>query len=140
MAYGHCQGIRGVFLGNLRKIQEHLDHFLDLFLGRFAIADYCLLYLQGRVFEDRQSGIDSGDDCCATGLAKFQCALYIVGKENILNCHRVRLVLPDYLSQPAVYFFKAEGEIFGRIGENGAVVQMDEAIALFADDAVAGNA
>ena len=47
------QSIGGVFLGNLGKFQQGLDHLLHLDLFGFAVADNRTLDLQRRIFKDR---------------------------------------------------------------------------------------
>ncbi len=89
MADGHGEGVGGIFLGDLRQVEQYLDHLLHLLLGSLAVADHRLFYLQGGVFEDIETGIDAGNDGGAAGLAELEGTLDIVGEEDVFHGHGI---------------------------------------------------
>ena len=127
----HGKSVGSVFLGDFREIEKYLQHFLDLLLGSTAMADHCLLNLEGGVFEDRQAGIDPGHNCSATGLTELEGALYISGEENILDSHGFRAMLSNNRRDAAVDVQEPQREIPARISEDCAVVHVDQAVAFF---------
>ena len=113
MADRYCQGVGGIGLGRLGKVEEGLHHLLDLLLGGLAVADHGLLDLQGRVFEDRQPPRDAGYHGGAPGLTKLQGALDIVGEKDVFHRHGIGGVPVDDLRDPPEDLLKAAGEIRG---------------------------
>jgi len=140
MANGDCQGVGSVCLGDLRETEKHLYHLLHLLLGSFAVTDNCLFYLQGGVLSDREPGVHSGNYCCASCLAEFQGALDIGGEKYIFNRDRIRPVADNDGREIVKDLFEPSRKISSLIGEDGAVVDMDKAVAILANDAVTGDA
>ena len=140
MTDGDCQGVGSVCLGDLRQVEKHLHHVLDLLLGRFAMADNSLFYLQGTVFGDRQSGVYPGNDGRSSCLPQLQGALDIGGEKNILYGDRIRPVAVNDGTEIIKDLFEPSREISSLVGEDGAIVDMNKAVAVLANDAVTGNA
>ena len=57
------------------------------------MTDNRLLYLEGGIFEDRQSGVDAGDDGRSPCLPELQGALDIGGEEDVFHGHGIGLVV-----------------------------------------------
>jgi hypothetical protein len=85
VADGYGQGVGGVLLGDLRKFHERSHHLLDLFLAGPAVADHRAFDLQGSVLGYRQSGIDSGQEGDATGMAELEGGEGIFGDEDLFD-------------------------------------------------------
>ena len=140
MTDGDCQGIGSVCLGDLRQVKKHLHHLLYLLFGRFAMADNSLFYLQGSVFGDRESGVHPGNDGRSPCLSQLQGTLDIGGEKNILYGDRIRPVAVNDCTEIIKDLFEPSREISSLIGEDGAIVHMNKAVAILANDAVAGDA
>ena len=91
------QGVRCILLRYFRQVQKHFEHLLNLVLRCPAVSDDRLLYLEGRILEDRQSGVDPGHYRGSTSLAKLQRALHIGGEKNILDSNCIGAILRYYI-------------------------------------------
>ena len=95
MADGDRQGIGGIFLGDFRQVEQNAHHLLDLGFFRPAIADHGIFYLQGRIFENRQSGIDSGEQGRPAGMSELEGGKGIFGDEDLFDGNRLRRIADD---------------------------------------------
>lgn len=140
MAYCNCQSVRCIFLGDFRQVQEHFEHFLDLVLGCPPMPDNRLFDLKRGIFEDRQTGIDSGNDRCSAGLTEFQCALHVCGEKNIFYGDCVGAELVDDVRQCPINFFQPGGKILLAVGLNCTVVHVNQPGSFVADNAITRDA
>jgi len=102
MADRHGKCIRGIFLRDFGKIEEHLQHLLNLHLGRFPVADNRLFHLESGIFIYRQAGVDPGHDCRPPSLPELQRALDVLGEKDVFHGNHFGLVAFDDLGEPSV--------------------------------------
>src|SRR6185369_603249 len=140
MADRNRKSIGRVRLGNFGKAQKHLHHMLHLLFSRPAMPDYRLLDLKSGIFMNRKGGVYSGYDCRTPCLSELEGALYVVGKKDLFDSHFIRPVFVYDLAQPFIDPFQSARKIGAAVGEDGAVINMDQPVPLFPEQAVAGDA
>ncbi len=72
-------------------------------------------------------------------MPEFEGRQGIFGDENLFNRYGLRRVVDDDPDEFVVDDFQSVGEIIFAVGKDRAVVDMQQAIPLLFDDAVAGN-
>ena len=134
------QGVRGVSLGDFRQSQQRLQHLLNLALLGPALADHRLFDLQRRIFGHRQTGVYCCNNGRSAGLPQLERTLNIVGEKDIFHRDLIRMVLGNYFRKSVEDAFKSARKICSAVGEDSAVVHMNQAIALLVDNSVTGYA
>ncbi len=86
----HGQGIGRIRRKPLRKMQQDLNHGLDLFLVRPPIAHDGLFDFQGAVFLNFHSRFGGREDRYPAGLSEEHGALHVFRVEGLFNRHEVR--------------------------------------------------
>ena len=115
-------------------------HLLDLLLGCFTVPDNRLLYLQGRVFINRQASMHQCTDRRTACLSKQQGGLRIDVNENFFYDRLCWLVGTDDFADPG----KKRRQPFWQgllvIGLDAATGDVVQLVALHFDDAKASDA
>jgi len=109
-----------------------------LVLGRVAVADHGLLYLQRRVLGHGQAGDDGSADRRAAGLSQRQRRLGIGVDEDLFDGDLDRRVRGDHLVQPLEDGLQPHREIAGT-GLDAAARHVHEPVVDRIDDAEPGH-
>ena len=86
MANRNCNGIRGIIRsGNRTQRTKSSNHFHNLFLFGISIARYSLLYLQRRIFGNRDTGTFTCEQYHAAAMCNGNPGCNIGIKKKFLN-------------------------------------------------------
>ena len=136
---GQAQRVRRVGAGQAGQLQEAAHHFLDLALGRAAVADDGFFHLQGGVFGHRQVARHQGGEAGAARLAEQQGGLRVDVDEDDFHGGHVGLVARRDLADAVKQHLQPARQVPERQlhGADGAAAHVRQALALRVDDAKA---
>lgn len=134
---GQAQGVGGIGAGQAGQLQQAAHHFLDLALGRAAMAGHGLLHLQCRVFGDRQARIDQGRERGAARLAQQQRGLGVDVDEDDFHGRGVGLVAAGDFRDAVEQQLEPARQVAERDarGADGAAGHVGQAVAVDVDHA-----
>ena len=138
MADRHGEGVGGVALGAVFKVEQDLDHVLDLQLVGVAAADDGLLDLRRRELEHGQAAAGAGDDGSAARLAQLERRIDVAVDEHLFDRHLHRLVALD----DGLHFVEDDPQPLRHLPLRrayAAVGDMGSAAAIHVDDTEAGD-
>lgn len=139
VADGDGKRVCGIFLSDLREIEQRFGHLLNLIFSGSAITDDRAFHLKSRIFRDRQPGVDARQESDPPSVTEFERRCRIACHENLLNGNRIRAV-PFYQgAQILIDFLQPQGQRVLAARENRAVVDMNQPVALLFYKAVAGR-
>ncbi len=133
VAYRAGEGIRRVCPGATAKLQQALDHFLNLLFFCMTLADHRLLDLQGGIFGHHQIIQHGGADCGPARLSQHQRRSWIDIDEYLLHRDLIWTVLGDDLTEMIHYGLQPQRE-FAILGLDTSTADVGKLVGCFVDN------